>query len=203
MNTGQEPSDGRKGIVHTIFEHGAGWITAIVAVISLATGFGAGYSTGKTKSPAPAPAPTVTVHEPNPGSASPAPIGNGGSSSAPAVRHKDSLLLNDSYGADLDSTANNWDVRNTNTEDVILSQGSITSFAGQLAILDNGSQPDYQGCSSTTNYVQGNPGIPVSSLKRGSVFCIRTDQGRWSLIRMTNVSQSSISMVVTTWELAQ
>ena len=195
LNTSQQPSDGRKGLGRLIFEHVPAWITAITSVITLVIGFGAGYGTSKVQTAAvPAPTVTVTVGSSPPGGT---PSSNSGASATPAVRHKGMLELNDFIGADLDSTANNWGVATNYTSgDIYLAQGSISSN-GQLANLDS-SSPDYHGCSSTTDYVQN---ISVSSLNPGADFCIHTDKKRWSLVHVTKVSQDSISMDVTTWQL--
>jgi hypothetical protein len=197
LSYNQKPSDGRKSIGHLLVEHVPAWITAIVSVISLVIGFGAGYGTSKVQNAAPSPA--VTVYEPGPGSSSPLPGSNGETSSAPAVRHRGSLLLNGGTSADLDSKANNWDI-NALTSDITLTQyntGDVIDSAGQLAQLDN-SPPDYRGCSSTTNYIKS---LSLSNLNVGANFCVQTNEKRWSLIHVTNVSQDSISMDVTTWEL--
>jgi hypothetical protein len=117
-------------------------------------------------------------------------------SATPAIRHKGQLTLYDNVGADLDSTAANWDVPNTITTagDIWLSlepEGTgeaIYSTVGQLAELNN-LPPNYQGCSSTADFVSD---ILFSNLDPGANFCVMTDQGRYSLVHVTKISGGDV-----------
>lgn len=157
------------------------WLTGGLAVLlaaiigaSLAhSSSGPADNPGSSKAQNSVPVPTVTANQPNPPSFSSAPGSNGSISLAPTIRHKGPLELNETVGADLDSTANNWDVAtNLTSGDIYISTGWVVSPSGQIAALGNLS-PDYQDCSSTTNYIP--EGIPLSSLNSGANFCIQTD----------------------------
>ena len=199
FNSDHNSSSGRRSIWHILFEHVPAWITAIVSVVSLVVGFGAGYSTSKAQNPSSAP--TAVASEPNPGSSSPAGSSNHGTPSVPTVRREGPLFLNGGTSADLDSNASNWGVPSPpNPTDIIIAQyntgDAVEPFSGQMFQL-HGLSPDYQGCSTTQDYVKS---IEFSNLNVGAYFCIQTDEKRWSLIHVTKISQDSISLDVTVWE---
>ena len=214
-NHSQQPSNSLASWFRLLLTQGPAWITAIVgAVAALGIGFGAGYGTSTAQNSRPAPTITVTAKA-SPGTSSPpAPAGSNGTPSTvpsngsptPTIRRKGSLTLNDGAESDLDSLAANWDVPSLggNEGDLIIGGNEIGTSSGSLLAELDSFPSTYQGCISTTDYVSN---IQAPNLHPGANFCVKTDQGRFSLLHVTKISQDatsgsvlSISFFVTTWE---
>jgi hypothetical protein len=200
----QQPSNGRESWPRLLLTHGPAWITAIVgAIAALGIGFGAGYRTSQAQSSGPAPTFTVTAQAPGPRSPAPSPASSGGTASSPVsnppVYHQGALTLNPGEQADLDSRLLNWGAPSPNGADVENDGSNLAWLAPGMATL--GSLPaTYQGCSSTTSYLS-NP-EPLGQILPNMNFCVKTDQGRFSLLHVTKVDPAGqyIVLDVTTWQ---
>ena len=196
--TGYDPSGGRRSIARLLFEHFPAWITAVVSVVSLGLGYGAGYSTSKLQNPAPVP--TVVPSEPNQGNSSPLPSPASPSATPPTIRHQDWALL-EGNSIQLDSKAKNWNVGNS-TYDLQGGANNGLYFSNSTYELQAKDLSSYSTCANASGYNTGSFAVAQSDLESGKRYCVHTNGHRYSLVTVGGVSSQSgnINVYIVTWE---
>lgn len=113
------------------------------------------------------------------------------------VYHHGTLVLPNQEAADLDSPPDvfQWDAGAT---DIYIPIGDDLSSDVNSQILfakDNGG--DY--CQTSSGYADVS--LPRKSLKPGYFVCVRTDEGRFSRLKITNVTADAVTFTVDTFKL--
>ncbi len=199
--------EGKESAFRFIFREGPAWISALTAVATLVVGFIAGYGTRYAQVPAqsataPAASPSIPQQSP-----SAVPSQNATPASDAHVRNSGQLTLNFNEEADLDSTQHNWDAPNPSVgADITVTTDSLTTTNSGASLAKLGNLPaTYQGCMSTSDYIERQQGVPLSQISKNMNFCVKTDRGRFSLLHVTKVVSNPnqpdyIVFDVTTWE---
>lgn len=117
-------------------------------------------------------------------------------STAATIRHSGQLVLAVGRGADLDSPSSDpqWD---TDYLDISYEGSHIdvdTNFSAAALYLGD-KEADYQTCRNTTGYSGENLNTVV-----GAYICIKTDQGRYSALRITQLDSSKVTFDVVTYD---
>jgi hypothetical protein len=145
-----------------------------------------------TVSPSPAPAATVTVA-----------ASSGAQAQLPGIFHQGKLVLASSTEADLDAPPSDpqWGEINLTPGD----QYDLTGSGNTGLFLDNGaqgvqlSQTTGSSCTSATGYSPDHIGSDTLPLTIGQLICIRTAEGRFSLLKILGLPSGNIVMYVTTY----
>ncbi len=111
------------------------------------------------------------------------------------VRHSGQLVLAIGRSADLDSPSSDpqWD---TDYSDISYREGyiDVRSHAASALYLGN-KKADYQTCHNTTGYSSENLNAAV-----GAYMCIKTDQKRYSVLRIAQLDPSRVTLDVVTYD---
>lgn len=112
---------------------------------------------------------------------------------AATVRHSGQLVLAIGRYADLDSPSSNpqWD---TDQSDIYY-QGSDIGVYLSLALYLGDKKADYKTCHNTTGYSDENLNTVV-----GAYICVRTDQKRYSALRIAQLDSSKVTFDVVTYD---
>jgi hypothetical protein len=145
-----------------------------------------------TVSPSPAPAATVTVTASSNAQAQP-----------PGIYHQGRLVLANSTQVDLDAPPSDpqWGEINLTPGD----QYDLTGYGNTALFLDNStqgvqlSQTTGSSCTGATGYSTDRIGIDTPPLTIGQLICIRTTEGRFSLLKILSLPNTGIVMYVTTY----
>jgi hypothetical protein len=143
-----------------------------------------------TVSPSPNPASTVTVTA-------------SANAQPPGIFHQGSLVLANSTQVDLDAPSSDaqWGEINLEPGD----QYDITGYGNTAIFLDNNAQgvqlspTTGYSCMSATGYSTDRIGIDTPPLKIDQLICIRTTEGRFSLLKILGLSNGEIQMYVKTY----
>jgi len=113
---------------------------------------------------------------------------------AATVRHSGQLVLADDSGADLDSPSSNpqW---NTDALDIGNAYPAIQVYTTALYLGDK--RADYETCRNTTGY--SDEGFDTGSVAPGAYICVKTNEGRYSALRITQLDSSKITFDVVTY----
>ncbi len=152
-------------------------------------------------SPPPATSPTSGGGEETPGP------GSDGVQSAPSVRNSGRIKIGDEI-LDLDARDRKWgaitppDDPDSYPDNSLQygGSGNISVFMSTLA-LPGGTKATYGTCSNGTGYQESDGQLQASALERDNV-CFRLDNGRYGTLRVVDLANDSITLDITTWELA-
>ncbi|MCA1704419.1 MAG: hypothetical protein LC808_14625 [Actinobacteria bacterium] len=125
----------------------------------------------------------------------PGPTADPRAPSAAKVRHSGPLVLAAGYSADLDSPSSDpqW---TTNTSDISFSGDTISPYPAGLYLGDK--KADYETCRNTTGY--SNSSLDVGSVSVGTYFCVKTESGRYSALRITQLDSSKVGFDIVTYD---
>jgi len=126
----------------------------------------------------------------------PGPTADIQTSTAATVRHSGQLVLAATRSADLDSPSSNpqW---NTDVSDIGYSS-EINVIA--LALYLGDERADYETCRNTTGY--SDEDFDIGSVAPGAYICVKTDERRYSALRITQLDSSKITFDVVTYDSA-
>jgi hypothetical protein len=132
----------------------------------------------------------------------PGPTADIQTSTAATVRHSGQLVLAatinaTSYG-DLDSPSSNpqW---NTDASDISYTIGFSPLIDVRTAALYLGDErADYETCRNTTGY--SDKDFDIGSVAPGAHICVKTNEGRYSALRITQLDSSKITFDVVTYD---
>jgi len=115
---------------------------------------------------------------------------------AATVRHSGQLVLAYSSEADLDSPSSNpqWD---TDTSELV-NVYPATIRVNTTALYLGDKQADYETCRNTTGY--SGRYFDTGSLAPGAYICVKTNEGRYSALRITQLDSSKITFDVATYD---
>jgi hypothetical protein len=193
VTSGSHDSSGSR-FGHSFWQGAAG--TIIGAVLGLIGGVLAGNTVVRVDVLGGA-APTVTVPAPVqtftvPAAAQPKVSRKPGTSGAQAIERHDPLTLSDTFGADLDSDARNWDVKENCDEkcDLWVSGELIPGRGGDagIASVSSAAPPIKDTCAAATAY---DSSVSLPGLEPNKQFCVRTTEGTFALLRLAKVLMSS------------
>jgi hypothetical protein len=148
------------------------------------------------------PAKVITV-SPSPNPASTVTVTASSNAQPPGIYHQGKLVLADSTQVDLDAPPSDpqWGEINLTPGD----QYDLTGFGNTAIFLDNDAQGVQLGpntgksCMSATGYATDRIGIDTPPLTIGQLICIRTTEGRFSLLKILNLPDGEIVMDVKTY----
>jgi len=143
-----------------------------------------------TVSPSPNPGSTVTVTASS-------------NAQPPGMYHQGRLVLANSTQVDLDAPPSDpqWGEINLSPGD----QYDLTGYGNTAIFLDNDAQGVQLGpntgnsCTNATGYSTDRIGIDTPPLTIGQLICIRTTEGRFSLLKILNLPDGEIVMDVKTY----
>lgn len=195
--------------------------TIVVAIIGL---FGTLSATGRAiTSDATAPQPTVTVTRTV--AAPPPALGSTtGSTNSPAaaggttpkVRQTAALRVDNSSRtnttgttADLDATDKQWGAAGSSGDGKTEGPG-YPSYTGDIleidapyALIDPGTNVEYQTCVDAPGYQEGYTTVAIGDLAAGRVICVRTTANRYARLTVKHeATPSRIDFDVTVWQRA-
>jgi hypothetical protein len=135
------------------------------------------------------------------------PSSSGPSASGAGVLREGVLTLPLGYYGDLDSLCPDWGVDNLPgpEQDIVYSEIGFwrTDTGAQIARLPEGATSDYPTCAADTSYLI--EPIAPTSIKPGARYCVRTNDGRSSAIKVVRVDPRSrtLSLEIRTWKSIQ
>jgi len=126
----------------------------------------------------------------------PGPTADPQAPTAATVRHNGQLVLVDA-SADLDSPSSDpqW---NTGTSDIDYEENTIRFIFAATALYLGDKRADYETCRNTTGYDDQN--IDIGNVAPGAYMCVKTNQGRYSALRVTLLESSKIAFDVVTYD---
>ena len=126
----------------------------------------------------------------------PGPTADIQTSTAATVRHSGQLVLADFSEADLDSPSSNpqWD---TDISDIGNAYSAIQVRVDTTALYLGDKRADYETCRNTTGY--SDEEFDTGSLAPGAYICVKTNEGRYSALRITQLDSSKITFDVVTY----
>jgi hypothetical protein len=121
----------------------------------------------------------------------------------PGIYHQGNLALANSTQVDLDAPPSDpqWGEINLQPGD----QYDITGYGNTAIFLDNDAQgvqlspTTGNSCATATGYSSDRIGIDTPPLTIGQLICIRTTEGRFSLLRILSLQNGEIVMYVKTY----
>jgi len=127
----------------------------------------------------------------------PGPTADPQAPTAATVRHSGQLVLAVFGKADLDSPSSDpqWD---TGGRDIQYVGSSIELFSSATALYLDDKRADYETCRNTTGY--SHQVISTDSVTPGGYLCAKTDQDRYSALRITLLDSSKIAFDVVTYD---
>jgi hypothetical protein len=145
-----------------------------------------------TVSPSPGPAATITVT-----------ASSNAQAQQPGILHQGRLVLADGTEADLDAPPSDpqWGEINLAPGD----QYDITGYGNTALFLDNNAQgvqlspTTGSSCTTATGYSTDRIGIDTPPLTIGQLICVRTTEGRFSLLQILGLPSGEIVMYVKTY----
>ncbi|MBM7807773.1 hypothetical protein JOD57_003610 [Geodermatophilus bullaregiensis] len=115
------------------------------------------------------------------------------------------LVINgDAIDINAPSTEETWRAGQLTDYDpgaVSLNTGYLRVHSASQQFLDPGQAGSYEICSTRTAYTSAFSGNEPNELD-GRDLCIRTEEGRYAVIRLVNQSDDLITFSITVWELA-
>ena len=128
----------------------------------------------------------------SPGTSTPAPIAPSEPSAA-TVLHEGDATIPSNKGIDLDALASDpqWGMLGGGTTDMAWGWGSCEGFcfffSAEAVSVDRAAST--AACASTTGY--DGQSLPLSKIENGFTFCVRTESGRFALVKVTKFTNPS------------
>lgn len=117
---------------------------------------------------------------------------------AASVRHRGPLVLATDHRADLDAPPSDPQWPNGN-DDVGYSAGPHENlFPNSAALYLGDKRASYETCRNTTGY--SDKSLDTGSVAPGRYICVKTDRGRYSALRVTQLDSSKIAFDVITYD---
>ena len=155
-------------------------------ILGLAAGGAAGAALGQHSSSMPAPQPTVTVTMT--------------ASAPPPASQSAGLSLYWQGPVGITSNGLNFDTKppsSTPSSTIYYAGGLYASSTNiEFAVWPNSSTPTAAQCQ---NWVTTHPSPSLLNVNPGMQICIKTDQGRYGLLRVESVDGSQVSATATIW----
>jgi hypothetical protein len=176
----------------------------VIAVVTGLIGLAA-WRYPKSSDPATAEQPPSSVNrtaanqQPTPDNPTETTDDGGSTDNAPVTPKTGKITLTETYSVILDSESLNWDVHwGCGTCDLWLQGDLSAGYGGALVPLANDDGGTYKTCAGATAYVHA---VSSRTIKPGLRLCVRTTNGNFALVAVTEVDRESGSVTanVTSW----